>query len=77
MTHKFQTNKPAVQYGSKVTISDKAEALGALHKELKDLEKTQLEVGEKVAELVFQQVRLAEKTRLIMASMEKLIGQNA
>lgn len=70
-------HKPKIQYGSPVHISEKAEALCALHKELKDLEKTQLEVGEKTAELMFQQVRLAEKTRAIMAAMAKLTGQNA
>jgi len=44
-----------------------------LHQELKDLEKTQLEVGEKMAELMFQQVRLAEKTRAVMVAMEKIM----
>ena len=67
-------HKPKIQYGSPIRISDKAEALSALHMELKDLEKTQLEVGEKMAELMFQQVRLAEKTRAVMSAMEKIVN---
>lgn len=70
-------HKPKIQHGSHVNISDKAEALCALHTELKDIEKTQLEVGEKMSELLFQQVRLSEKTRAIMVAMGKLMGQNA
>lgn len=60
--------------GVSVTISEKAEALSALHKELKNLEETQLEVGQKMALLIHEQVRLSEKTRAIMLAMEKLIN---
>jgi len=56
-----------------VTISDKAEALCALNKELKDLETAQLKVGEQMSALLFEQVRLAEKTRHIMTTMEKIL----
>ena len=58
---------------SVINISDKAKAVLALSEELKDLEKLQLEVGEQMAKLVFDQMRLAEKCRLINRSMESLL----
>lgn len=56
-----------------INISDKAKAVLALSEELKDLEKLQLEVGEQMAKLVFDQMRLAEKCRIINRSMEALL----
>lgn len=58
---------------SVISISDKAKAVLALSDELKDLEKLQLEVGEQMAKLIFDQMRLAEKCRIINRSMEALI----
>ena len=67
--------KPAVQYGTnmKVEISDKAKAVMALQKEFELLEKKQLDVGERMAVLVAQQVVLAEKCRVIKQSMMELL----
>ena len=56
-----------------INISDKAKAVLALSEELKDLEKLQLDVGEQMAKLVFNQMRLAEKCRIINHSMEALL----
>ena len=56
-----------------IDISDKAKAVLALSEELKDLEKLQLDVGEQMAKLVFDQMRLAEKCRIINRSMEALL----
>jgi len=58
---------------SVINLSDKAKAILALSEELKDLEKLQLEVGEQMAKLVFDQMRLAEKCRIINCSMEALL----
>ena len=58
---------------SVIDISDKAKAVLALSDELKALEKVQLEVGEKMAVLLFEQMRLAEKCRAINRSMEALL----
>lgn len=63
--------KSALRYGKPVNQNTE---LQDLRNELKDLEKTQLEVGEQMAELTFQQVRLAEKTRAILVKIEKLTG---
>lgn len=56
-----------------INVSDKAKAILALSEELKDLEKLQLDVGEQMAKLVFDQMRLAEKCRIINRSMEALL----
>ena len=56
-----------------INVLDKAKAVLALSEELKDLEKLQLEVGEQMAKLVFDQMRLAEKCRIINHSMEALL----
>lgn len=58
---------------SVINISDKAKAILALSEELKELEKLQLKVGEKMAALVFDQMRLSEKCRIINRSMEALL----
>ena len=58
---------------SVINVSDKAKAILALSEELKDLEKLQLEVGEQMAKLVFDQMRLADRCRIINRSMEALL----
>jgi len=58
---------------SVISISIKAEAVKALSDELEELEKLQLQVGEKMAVLLFEQMRLAEKCKAINRSMEALI----
>lgn len=58
---------------SVINISIKAEAVKALSDELQDLEKLQLEVGEKMAILVYEQMRLAEKCRAINKAMESML----
>lgn len=56
-----------------IDISDKAKAVQALSSELKELEVLQLSVGEKMSVLLFEQMRLAEKCRIINRSMEALL----
>ena len=56
-----------------IDISDKAKAVLALSSELKELEVLQLSVGEKMSVLLFEQMRLAEKCRIINRSMEALL----
>lgn len=58
---------------SVINISDKGMAVKALSDELKDLEALQLQVGEQMAKLVFDQMRLSEKCRIINRSMEALL----
>jgi hypothetical protein len=58
---------------SAIDISDKAQAILALSDELKELEKLQLEIGEKMSILIFEQMRLSEKCRIINRSMEALV----
>lgn len=56
-----------------IDISDKAKAVLALSSELKELEVLQLSIGEKMSVLLFEQMRLAEKCRIINRSMEALL----
>lgn len=56
-----------------VAISDKAEALHALSEELQQLEQLQLKVGEELSVLLFKQMQLAERCRLITHTMEKIL----
>ena len=72
MSFKRPANKPYID-GSIVCVSDKARAVAALQKEFELLEAKQLEVGEKMAVLVAQQVVLSEKCRLIKQSMMELL----
>jgi len=57
----------------KIDISDKAKAIAALSEELKEVEALQLKVGEQMAAMMFDQVRLAEKCRALNRSMEALL----
>jgi len=57
-----------------ISLSDKAQALSALHEELQIVEDMQLKVGEDIANLFLDQVRLAERIRSICAAMEKIIA---
>jgi len=56
-----------------ISLSDKAQALSALHAELQVVEDLQLKVGEDIANLFLDQVRLAERIRSIYVAMEKII----
>lgn len=58
---------------SKVNISDKAIAISRLQTELEQLEMLQLKTGEKIAELLYDQVRLSEKTRAIMNTIQGIM----
>ena len=56
-----------------VTISAKAEAVAALETELKEIEALQLKVGEEMAKLLFDQMRLAEKSHAMLLTLERII----
>lgn len=58
---------------SVISISVKGEVVKALSDELEELEKLQLQVGEKMAVLLFEQMRLAEKCRAINKTMQSLL----
>lgn len=58
---------------SVINISDKGHVIKALHDELNGLEQLQLKVGEQMSVLLFEQMRLAEKCRIINRSMETLL----
>lgn len=57
-----------------VSLSEKSQVIAQLHKELEQLEALQLKVGENMSALLFEQVRLAEKTRAIMNTMERVMS---
>jgi len=56
-----------------VEISVKAEAVQALLREMNNVEALQLKVGEDMATLLYEQVRLAEKFRLLRNAMGELV----
>lgn len=56
---------------STVNISERAEFIAAIYQELQEIEKLQLKVGEDMALLLLQQVRLAEKSRALLMSIER------
>ena len=58
---------------SVISISIKAEAVKALSDELEELENLQLQVGEKMAVLLFEQMRLAEKCKAINKTMNSML----
>ena len=55
------------------SISEKAQLLSVLQQELDQLETLQLRVGNDMSKLVFDQMRLAEKSLAIINTMEKII----
>lgn len=55
------------------SISEKALLLSALQRELDQLETLQLKVGQDMAKMVFDQMRLGEKCRTIINTMERII----
>lgn len=56
-----------------IQLSDKAQAISSLLAEMSHIEKAQLEVGEEMASLLFQQVVLSEKFRALRSTMEAFI----
>ena len=56
-----------------VDISDRSKAVFALQLESEAVEKLQLEVGEQVTQLLFKQVQLSERQRLLGQMIEKLM----
>lgn len=58
-----------------VDISDRAQALCALHTELESVEKQQLKLGEKMSEVLYEQVVLAEKSRVLREALKKFLTQ--
>lgn len=58
-----------------VDISDRAQALCALHTELESVEQQQLKLDEKMSEVLYEQVVLAEKSRVLREALKKLLTQ--
>lgn len=56
-----------------VNISDKALAVCAVLKEFESVEAQQAKIGEQMAQMLFEQVKLAEKSRILKQALEKLI----
>lgn len=57
----------------KIDNSDRVEKIAALVAELKEVETLQLKVGEDMAALIFDQMRLSEKCRILNRNMEALL----
>ena len=58
---------------STVDISDRSKAVFALQLESEAIEKLQLEVGEQMTQLLFKQVQLSERQRLLGQMIERLM----
>jgi len=56
-----------------VDISDRSKAVFALQLESEAVEKLQLEVGEQMTQLLFKQVQLSERQRLLGQMIERLM----
>ncbi len=56
---------------STVNISERAEFIAILYQELQEIEKLQLKVGEDMAKLMFEQIRLGEKSRALLLTLER------
>ena len=56
-----------------VDLSDKSTALCALHYELISVQDQQLKLGEKMAEVIYEQVVLAEKSRQLTQAIDRLL----
>lgn len=56
-----------------VTITDRSKAVFALQLESEAVEKLQLEVGEQMTQLLFKQVQLSERQRLLGQMIERLM----
>ena len=60
-----------------VDISDQAQAVCVILKEFEQVEQQQALVGERMAELLYEQVRLAEKSRILKQTLSQFIkGHN-
>ena len=58
---------------STVNISERGEFIAVIYQELKEIEKLQLQVGEQMAVLLFEQMRLAEKSKALLLTIERAI----
>ena len=58
---------------STVSLSERGEFVSVIYKELQEIEKLQLKVGEDIAKLLFEQVRLAEKSKALMLTIERAL----
>jgi hypothetical protein len=56
---------------STVNISERAELMAVVYQELQEIEKLQLRVGEDMAKLMFEQIRLGEKSRALLMTLER------
>ena len=56
-----------------VTITDRSKAVFALQLESEAVEKLQLGVGEQMTQLLFNQVQLSERQRLLGQMIERLM----
>lgn len=59
-----------------ITLSDKAIAISRLQLELEQLEALQLAMGEKLAALLHDQMRLSEKSRALINTIQSIMGVN-
>lgn len=59
-----------------VDISDRARAIQAVLQEFDAVEAQQARVGEQMASLLFEQVKLAERSRILKQTMEQLCTRN-
>ena len=55
-----------------VDLSDRAQALCAVIKEFEQVEAQQIKLGEQMSALLYEQVRLAEKSRILKQTLEAL-----
>lgn len=71
-------NTPNNQYSyvtMKIDISEQAQAVWAINRELESVEAQQLKLGEKMSEVLYEQVVLAEKSRVLRETLKKFLNQ--
>jgi len=59
----------------RVDISEQAQAVWAINRELESVEAQQLKLGEKMSEVLYEQVVLAEKSRVLRETLKKFLNQ--
>lgn len=60
-----------------VEISDRARGVQAVLAEFDSVEAQQAKIGEQMAILLFEQVKLAEKSRVLKQTLAKLLNEPA
>ncbi len=59
----------------KIDISEQVQAVWAINQELESVEAQQLKLGEKMSEVLYEQVVLAEKSRVLRETLKKFLNQ--